>query len=127
MAFTHLPPFDKTGRIHVVVESPRGSTAKFKYDADLDAFTLSRPLVDGLQFPWDWGFVPSTRADDGDPVDALVLWDCGSYPGVVLACRPVALLCIEQNSKRRAGQRERNDRLIVVPDPAPKWSWLKDG
>jgi len=126
MSIAHLPAFGKNGHIHVVIETPRGSTAKLKYDADLDAFTLSRPLVDGVTYPYDWGFVPSTHAEDGDPLDALVLWDHASYPGVVLACRPVALLCVEQNSKRRVGQRERNDRLIVIPDPAPKWSWLSD-
>jgi len=121
-----LPPFDQNGHVYVVVESPRGSRAKFKYDANLDAFTLSRPLVDGLAYPFDWGFVPSTGAADGDPLDALILWDCSAYPGVVLPCRAVALLEAEQNSKRRTGQRERNDRILVVPEPAPRWAWLKD-
>ena len=126
MPLANLPSFDKSGHIHVVVESPRGSTAKFKYDADLDAVSLSRPLVDGVTYPHDWGFVPSTRAADGDPLDALVLWECSSYPGVVLACRAVAVLTVEQNSKQRPGQRERNDRLLVVPHAAEKWASLKD-
>lgn len=121
-----LPTFDAEDHVHVVVESPRGSTVKLKYDEALDAFSLSRPLVDGASYPYDWGFVPSTCAPDGDTLDALVLWDRSSYPGVVLPCRVIAAVRIEQNSKHPAGERERNDRLIVVPAAAKKWAWLKD-
>jgi inorganic pyrophosphatase len=126
MPLSKLPAFDSNGHIHVVIESPRGSSVKLKYDAELDAFSLSRPLVDGATYPYDWGFVPSTAAPDGDPLDALVLWDRSSFPGVVLPCRPVAVVGVEQNSKRRNGERERNDRVIAVPVAAPKWMWLQD-
>lgn len=126
MTLSKIAAVNKQGHVHVVIESPRGSTAKFKYDAEMNAFSLSRPLVDGVTYPYDWGFVPSTRASDGDPLDALVIWDCSSFPGVVLACRPVALVAVEQNSKQNPGERERNDRLIVVPAAAPKWAWLQD-
>jgi inorganic pyrophosphatase len=126
MTLANLPTFDSDGHVHVVVESPRGASVKLKYDTELDAFSLSRPLVDGTTYPYDWGFVPSTRAPDGDPLDALVLWDRRSFPGVVLPCRPVAVIGVEQNSKHRPGERERNDRLIVVPAAAPRWAWLRD-
>lgn len=98
----------------MIVETPGGSASKFKYDEDLAAVTLSRPLPGGLSYPHDWGFVPSTRAEDGDPLDALILWEGASYPGVVLRCRVIGALKVEQNNKD-SGARERNDRLLVVP------------
>ena len=84
-----LPPYDLQGAVRVVVESPRGSTVKLKYDAALAVMSVSRPLPLGLAYPYDWGFVPGTRASDGDPVDALIYWDVPSYPGVVVPCRAV--------------------------------------
>jgi inorganic pyrophosphatase len=124
MSLATLPAFGPDGSVHVVVESPRGSTVKLKYDADLNAFTLSRPLIDGLSYPFDWGFVPSTRASDGDPLDAMILWDRGTFPGAVIACRLIGLLAVEQNSKQRPGTRERNDRVVGVPLNAPKFNAL---
>jgi inorganic pyrophosphatase len=62
----------KAGDVRVVVEVPRGSRAKFKYDPELLAFTYSRPLVLGVEYPYDWGFVPSTMASDGDPLDVRI-------------------------------------------------------
>ena len=115
-----LPTFGEDEAIHVVVESPRGSTLKLKYDQALGAITLSRPLPQGLAYPHDWGFIPSTRADDGDPLDAMIVWDGTSYPGVVIACRPLGVLEVEQTNKE-SGRRERNDRLAVLPIDAPRW------
>src|SRR6185503_1766621 len=79
---------------------------------------LSRPLATGLVFPCDWGFIPSTCAPDGDPLDAIVLWERCSYPGIVLPCRPVGVLGVEQNSAT-SGERERNDRVLVLPVKDP--------
>ena len=126
ISLASLPALGPGGSVHVVVECPRGSTVKLKYDADLSAFTLSRPLVDGLCYPFDWGFVPSTRASDGDPVDAMILWDRATFPGVVIPCRLIGLLGVEQNSKQRPGTRERNDRIVGVPVNAPKFNALKE-
>ncbi|MCY1074157.1 inorganic diphosphatase [Archangium lansingense] len=111
---TRLPLRGRDGAFHVVVESPRASTVKLKYEPKLGAFTVSRPLVHGLRYPFDWGFVPSTEAPDGDPLDALVYWDQSTYPGVVLPCRALGVLKVDQK-KRRGSGRERNDRLLVVP------------
>jgi inorganic pyrophosphatase len=54
--------------------------------ASWEAMGISRPLPVGLTFPFDWGFVPSTRGPDGDPVDAFVMWDVASFPAIVLEC-----------------------------------------
>lgn len=109
-----LPTFAREDVFHVVVESPRGSTIKLKYDADLQAMSVSRPLPLGVRFPYDWGFVPSTRAEDGDPVDVLLLWDVASFPGVVVPSRAIAVVQVEQNRADGHG-RVRNDRILAMP------------
>ena len=110
--FIKLPPFTEDGDVHVVVETPRGSRAKFEYDPKLEAFILSKSLLTGLTYPDDWGFVPSTKAADGDPLDIMVIHDAATFPGIVLTCRIIGILQIEQKSK---GKAERNDRLFAVP------------
>jgi len=119
-----LNTFDKGGALNVMIESPRGSAVKFKYDAAKKVMGISRPLPRGLVYPYDWGFVVATRAPDGDPMDAVVVWDGTSYPGIVMPCRLVGALKAEQNS-RNTKRRERNDRLIVLPVDAPRHSHVK--
>jgi inorganic pyrophosphatase len=109
--------------VHAVVETPRGSRAKFEYDPKLGVFTLSKPLIAGLTYPYDWGFLPSTQAEDGDPLDVLIIHEAATYPGIVLACVPIGLLEVVQVDK---GKKERNDRLFVVPDRAPFEGHLQD-
>jgi inorganic pyrophosphatase len=119
-----LPAFADSDAVHVVIESPRGSTSKFKYDAARGIMTLSRPLTLGLTYPFDWGFVPSTCAPDGDPLDAFVMWDGVSYPGVVLTCRPIGVLRVDQ-ADQKSGGRERNDRIAVLPVKATRWESIE--
>lgn len=107
-----LPAWTKDGELRVVVECPRGSQVKLKWDPDIGAMKLGRPLVVGATFPFEFGFVPSTKAEDGDPLDAAVLADAPSAPGVVVACRPVAVLRVTQKGER--GRRVENDRLVCV-------------
>jgi inorganic pyrophosphatase len=111
------------GYLNVVVETPRGSTIKIKFDPASGLMMLSRPLPSGLSYPFDWGFVAGTRAADGDPLDALVLWDCSSYPGLLVPSRPLALLAVEQSAPD--GMRQRNDRLVVVPGKSPRLDALQ--
>src|SRR5262245_27505377 len=119
-----LPTRSDSGGIHVVVESPRGSRVKLKYEPSLRAFKFSRPLVAGLFYPYDWGFIPSTLASDGDPLDAMVFSDVSTFPGVVIECRPLGVLRLEQN-KKGSKRRERNDRLIVIPVKMPRFDMFK--
>jgi inorganic pyrophosphatase len=69
-----------------------------------------------LTYPHDWGFVPSTKADDGDPFDIMVVHDAATFPGIILTCRIIGILQIEQKSK---GKTERNDRLFAAPRDSP--------
>jgi inorganic pyrophosphatase len=120
-----LPVRAKSGAFHAVVESPRGATSKLKYDPELSVFTVSRPLPLGFRYPYDFGFVPRTRAEDGDAVDVLILSDATSYPGVVVPCRALGLIKLEQDSKSLQA-RVRNDRVIAVPVNAPRTEGLDD-
>jgi inorganic pyrophosphatase len=72
---SHLPPLDAEGgtTINVVIETPKGSRNKYAFDAERKIFQLKRVLPVGMAFPYDFGFIPSTKAEDGDPVDVLVL------------------------------------------------------
>lgn len=114
-----FPAFRHDGSVNVVVETPRGSQAKFKYDPETGAMMLSRPLPAGVFYPYDWGYIPSTRAADGDPIDVMVLWDGTSFPGVVLPSRLIGVLRVEQ-AGTVPGRRERNDRLFALPIKAPR-------
>ena len=84
---------------------------------------MSKPLLIGLSYPYDWGFIPSTKADDGDPIDVRIIHEPATYPGLVLCCKPVGILEILQIKK---GKKERNDRVFVVPDRSPFEADLPD-
>jgi len=122
---TDLGAFDQAGVLQVIVESPRGATLKMKFDDAIGMFRVQRPLPSGFTYPCDWGFVPGTRAADGDPVDAFVWWDQSSFPGAVIGARPVAVLRVEQKN-RRSGARERNDRLLTVPEGIPAYAHIRN-
>jgi inorganic pyrophosphatase len=124
LALDRLPTFAEHDVFHVVVESPRGSAVKLKYQSDFGAMSISRPLATGLVYPCDWGFVPSTRAVDGDPVDAAVFWDVATFPGVVIPCRALGLIEVEQNRADGTG-RARNDRILALPVAARRESTLQ--
>ena len=109
-----LPARARDGSLNVVIETPRGSTAKFKYDEQAGVMRLSRPLPAGLCYPYDWGFIPSTRAADGDALDALIIWEGSSYPGIVIAARCLGVLRVDQKDPE-TGARQRNDRVLTAP------------
>ena len=110
-----LMPFDKRGALRIVVETPRGSCLKLSYEPSLKAFTVSRALPLGVTYPFDWGFIPGTLADDGDPVDALVLHEGATYPGVILACKLLGMVHVTQRRKSGKPGRIENNRVIALP------------
>ena len=91
-----LPVGDKAPEVvHMVIEVPRGSGNKYEYDPDLGAIKLDRVLPGAQFYPGDYGFIPSTLAEDGDPLDGLVLSTYPLLPGVVVEVRVVGLLLME--------------------------------
>src|SRR6476661_1023701 len=110
---TRLKPFakDDSDVIHAVIETPMGSRNKFKYDEKLGFYALSGVLPQGMMFPHAFGFIPSTKAEDGDPEDVLVIMDEPTFTGCVVPSRLLGVIEAEQTED---GKSERNDRLIAV-------------
>lgn len=108
------PPFipDKD-HIHAIIETPKGSRSKYVYDPETQFFKLMKTLPTGTAFPLDFGFIPGTKADDGDPVDVLVLTEQGLEMGCLVECRVIGVIEAEQQDKGKEVQR--NDRILAVP------------
>jgi inorganic pyrophosphatase len=110
---TQLGSFEPDDRrlVVVIIETPKGSRNKYAFDPKEGVFALKKVLPAGMAFPYDFGFVPSTRAGDGDPLDVLVLMDEPAFAGCRLSCRLVGVIEGEQEDN---GKVERNDRLVAV-------------
>jgi inorganic pyrophosphatase len=122
--YVDLPCRDDDGRYNFVVESPKGSIIKIAYDPQCGAFVFKRALNLGVCYPYDWGFVPSTRAADGDPLDAMLLFDAPSWPGVIFRARTIGVVLLTQKSD--GDKRQRNDRIIFVPADERRFDHVND-
>ena len=122
---SRLNPLDSDDKqmLRVVVETPKGSRNKFAFDPDQHLFQLKKVLPTGMAFPYDFGFVPSTEAEDGDPIDVLVLMDEPAFPGCVLNCRPIGVIEGEQSDKKK--KTIRNDRILAIQEDAHAWADIK--
>ncbi len=103
---------DKTKReCKAIIETPKGRRNKFKYEPESGLFTLSRVLPEGFTFPFDFGFIPSTTAEDGDPLDIIVLMDEPAHVGCILPVRVIGVIKVQQTEKDKKSP---NDRLVGV-------------
>jgi inorganic pyrophosphatase len=102
--------------LQVVIETPKGSRNKYSWSEEQRCFLLKAALPAGMVFPYDFGFVPQTKAEDGDPIDVLVLMDEPAFPGCALMARLIGVIEGEQTSPKTAPVR--NDRLVAVAETA---------
>jgi inorganic pyrophosphatase len=107
-----LKPFAaEKGDLHIVIDTPRGSRNKLKWDEKLGVLKLSHILPSGAVFPFDFGFVPGTRGADGDALDVLVLTDEPLVPLCLVQARLIGVIEAEQTQE---GETIRNDRMLAV-------------
>jgi len=118
MDLSLIPAQPKPGLLSVLIEIPAGSKNKYEFDKDLQALALDRVLYSSVQYPYDYGFVPNTLADDGDPLDGMVLMDQPTFPGCVIAARPIGMLEMIDSG-------ERDEKILCVPDKDPRYTNVK--
>jgi inorganic pyrophosphatase len=102
---------EKKCTCRAIIETPKNSRNKFDYDPDSGLFELGGLLPEGMLFPFDFGFIPSTQGDDGDPVDIMVLMDAPAHAGCLLDVRLIGVISAKQTEK---GKTKTNDRLLGV-------------
>jgi inorganic pyrophosphatase len=122
---SEIAPFEnEDGGLRIVIETPKGSRNKYSYDPECDCMQLSTVLPEGMSFPYDFGFIPSTLGEDGDPLDVLILMDAPVVPGCVV--RAKLLGAIQARQKEKGGEWTRNDRLLAVATHAQAHQKLKN-
>ena len=106
----------------VIIETPRGSREKYDYDEKTDSFVLKKLLPLGMCFPYDFGFLPGTLGEDGDPLDAMVISEFKTFPGCRLSCRLIGGLKAEETED---GKTIRNDRFFFIPETSVVYAHIK--
>lgn len=105
--------------VYAVVESPKGTENKYEYDVKKKAIVLDRVLYSAVHFPGDYGFIPRTLDEDGDPLDILVLVSTPTFPGCIMRARPIGLLKMLDRDKR-------DDKILAVPADDPRYAEHRD-
>ncbi|AAM02663.1 Inorganic pyrophosphatase [Methanopyrus kandleri AV19] len=105
--------------VYAVIEIPRGSRNKYEYDEERGFFKLDRVLYSPFHYPLDYGFIPRTLYDDGDPLDILVIMQDPTFPGCVIEARPIGLMKMLDDS-------DQDDKVLAVPTEDPRFKDVKD-
>ena len=105
--------------VYAVVEIPKGSRNKYEYDKDKEAFALDRVLYSPFHYPAEYGIIPQTLWDDGDPMDILVLMDEATFPGCIIETRPIGVM-------RMIDGGDSDDKILGVPVNDPRFQEVKD-
>ena len=98
--------------ITAIVETPKGSTDKYDYDIQHQGFKLKKILPAGMVFPYDFGFIPGTKGEDGDPFDVIIISEIKSFPGCIIDCRIIGAITANQTEGSKT---VRNDRFLAIP------------
>jgi inorganic pyrophosphatase len=101
--------------VDVVIETPKGSAQKYDYDPGSHFFKLKKILPSGMVFPYDFGFIPDTKGEDGDPLDVIVISEFCSFPGIMIKCRIIGGIKAEQTEEAGKKKKIRNDRFLAIP------------
>ena len=101
--------------INAVIEIPKGSRNKYEYDKDMEAFALDRVLYSSVVYPADYGFIPQTIYDDGDPMDIMVLMEQPTFPGCIIASKPIGIMGMIDG-----GDKDYKILAVSVDDPRYK-------
>jgi len=112
-----------SGLVRVIIDTPRGSRNKYKFDEQLGLFKLSRVLPAGMSFPFDFGSIPGTRAEDGDALDVLVLNEAPLFVGCLVQVHLIGVIRAKQTEGRKT---IRNDRLIGVIETSVNKPAIRD-
>ncbi len=108
--------------VHAIVETPKGCAGKYNFDPETEMFRLKKILPEGLSFPLHFGFIPFTKAGDGDPVDLMILMDEPSWPGCIIECKLLGVIEAEQTEE---GKTARNDRMIGAAIASNRYKEMK--
>lgn len=100
--------------VRAIIEIPKNSANKYEYDGELGIFRLDRALYSPMHYPGDYGFIPGTLAEDGDPLDVVILVDEPSFTGCLMEVRPVGLL-------NMVDERENDQKVLAVPNENPRF------
>lgn len=111
------PGPDSPELVRMIVEIPKNSANKYEYDGKLGVFRLDRALYSPMHYPGDYGFIPGTLAEDGDPLDVLVMVEEPSFAGCLIEVRPVGILNMTDES-------ERDQKVLAVPDRNPRYDQI---
>lgn len=104
---------------NVVIEIPKGSRNKYEYDEELDIIKLDRVTFTAMTHPYDYGFIPQTRSDDGDHLDAFVLLETSVFPGCLVQARPIGILKMVDDG-------DNDEKIIAVPADDVRFNEIKD-
>lgn len=115
---TKLKPMEKGDIVQVIVETPAGSRNKFSFDVEQGIFAHKKTLPAGMSFPYDFGFLPQTKAPDGDPIDVLLLMDEPAFPGISVRGRLIGVI---EGQQLEGKKKTRNDRLVVVSEATHRY------
>jgi len=105
--------------LYAVIEIPKGSRNKYEYDKDMESFMLDRVLYSSVVYPADYGFLPQTIYDDGDPMDILVLMDQPTFPGCIIEARPIGIMGMVDGG-------DKDFKILAVAKEDPKYENIKD-
>jgi len=104
--------------VDAFIEIPKGSSNKYEYDEEKGVFVLDRALFSPMFYPADYGFIPNTLAEDGDPIDIMVLMANPTFPGCVIRSRVIGMFLMED-------EKGKDEKIIAVPVSDPRYDDMK--